>query len=84
MGWNKRATRKLYDSIPGHGFMICYHTEKVIDYLTMNKKRSVRRSANMYNANTPDHECTINWTGSSSAMESGAARILVTTTALET
>ena len=37
MGWNKRTTRKSYDSLSGHAFMIRCQTGMIIG-LTTNKK----------------------------------------------
>ena len=40
MGWNKRSTGKIYDSLSGHGFMIGCRTGKVITYGVSKKKCS--------------------------------------------
>ena len=38
MGWNKRSTGKVYDSLSGHGFIIRCLTKKVIGFGFRKKK----------------------------------------------
>ena len=76
MGWNKRSTGRVYDSLSGHGFIIGCMTGKVIGFGVSKKKCSVCRHVNKHNyEQTQAHlaVCNINSTGSSGAMESQVA-----------
>ena len=46
MGWNKRSTGRVYDSLSGHGFIIGCLTGKVIGYGVRKKKCSVCKNLN--------------------------------------
>ena len=73
MGWNKRTTRKLFDSLSEHAFMIGCQTGMIIGLMATNKKCSVCRSVNKWNTEAPEHDYVVNWIGSSGVMEAGAA-----------
>ena len=79
MGWNKRSTGKVYDSLSGHGFIIGCLTRKVIGYGVRKKKCSICKNLNRDNvAATEAHMavCNVNSHGSSGAMESELALLL--------
>ena len=79
MGWNKRSTGKVYDSLSGHGFIIESLTKKVIGFGVRKKKCSICQNLNRNNlAATEAHMevCNINSHGSSGAMEAELALVL--------
>ena len=66
MGWQTRATGRMYGSLSGHGYMIgC----KVISMEVLCKKCSTCRANNKKGIEPPPHPCLINHTGSSGGME---------------
>ena len=77
MGWNKRSTGRVYDSLSGHAFMIGCRTVNVIDMGVSKKKYKICQKVNYTGINI-EHECNINATGSSGAMESEVALRLTT------
>ena len=72
MGWNKRSTGRVYDSLSGHAFMIGCQTGNVIDMGVSKKKCSTCQTVNRTGV-AVTHECNINSEGSSGAMESDVA-----------
>ena len=70
IGWQKRSTEKLYDSLSGHGLLYWRNYRLVCKML---KKCIICRNANKHGMPAHKHKCTINWTGTSGAMESGVA-----------
>jgi len=76
MGWQKRATCRLYDSLPGHGFIIGCRKKIVIGMGVLKKKYSTCRSANKHNGTVRPHECNVNHKDSSGAIESALALAL--------
>ena len=73
MGWQKRATGNIYDSLSGHGFYIGIHTQKIVDYGVMGKRCMKCDIAERNGDIVEKHICTANWTGSSGSMEAGLA-----------
>ena len=78
MGWQKRSTGKLYDSLSGHAYAIGCRTSEIIGLSVKCKKCAVCRTANRFSTATAEHNCTINWNGASGAMEAGVALEMVT------
>ena len=73
MGWQKRSTGKLYDSLSGHGFIFGCKTGNIIGFRVKSKACSTCALANSLNVAPEDHKCQINWDGASGAMEAGVA-----------
>lgn len=61
MGWQKHSTRKVFDSISGHAFMIGCRTGKIINYdvRQTNCKKCVVQNKN--GTSPSSHECIVNW-----------------------
>ena len=78
MGWQKRSTGKVYDSLSGHAYKIGCRTGEIIGLCVKCKKCAVCRTANRYGMPAAEHSCTINWIGASGAMEAGVALEMVT------
>ena len=78
MGWQKRATGKLYDSLSGHAYTIGCRTGLIIGLCVKCKKCTVCRTTNKLGVAAAEHDCVINWTGASGAMEAGVALEMVT------
>ena len=64
MGWQKRSTGRIYDSLSGHGFFIGCLTGNVIMMGIMKKNCSQCGS----DTKAMPHMCTVHWDGSSGAM----------------
>ena len=77
MGWQKRATGRIYDSLSGHGFFIGCLSKNVVEYGLLNKKCSTCMSLNRHSTPFKEHDCLVNWDGSSGAMEAGLAFNLI-------
>ena len=73
MGWQKRSTGKLYDSMSGHGFIFGCRTGNIIGFRVKSKSCSTCSKANSLNIAPKEHNFQINWDGSSGAMEAGVA-----------
>ena len=73
MGWQKRSTGKLYDSMSGHGFIFGCRTGNIIGFRVKSKACSTCSKANSLNVAPKEHDCQINWDGASGAMEAGVA-----------
>ena len=73
MGWQKRSTGKLYNSLSGHGFIFGCKTGNIIGFRVKSKACSICSQANSLNLPLKDHQCEINWDGASRAMEAGMA-----------
>ena len=73
MGWQKRSTGKIYDSLSGHAFIIGAITGKVIGYKVKSKSCSKCKTANTLDIDAEEHDCQINFDGSSGAMEAAVA-----------
>ena len=76
MGWQKRSTGHRYDSMSGHGFIIGCRSGKIIGLDVKGKKCAKCHYANKHNLPVKDHKCSINYEGSSGAMESKVALTL--------
>ena len=77
MGWQKRATGRIYDSLSGHGFFIGCLSKNVVNYGLLNKKCSTCIILNRHSSPFKEHNCLVNWEGSSSAIEAGLALNMV-------
>ena len=77
MGWQKRSTGRVYDSMSGHGFIIGCRTKNVVGFGLKKKKCSNCTSFNKHNLPIVAHKCSINWSGSSGAMEASLAQDLI-------
>ena len=77
MGWQKRATGRIYDSLSGHGYFIGYLGKNIVQYGLMKKKCSTCIRQNSLSLPFRSHRCAVNWEGSSGAMEAGLALKLV-------
>ena len=73
MGWNKRSTGRVYDSLSGHAFLIGCRSGCVISYGVCAKKCAKCGSAKRLGIDPPPHNCTINHEGSSGSMEAKLA-----------
>ena len=73
MGWQKRSTGKLYDSMSGHGFIFGCRTGNIIGFRVKSKACSTCSMANSLNVVPNEHDCQVNWDGASGAMEAGVA-----------
>ena len=80
MGWQKRSTGRVYDSLSGHGFIIGVRTKNVIGFGLRKKGCSICSKANGKNVPAGAHKCQVNWSGSSGAMESSLALDLISDT----
>ena len=78
MGWQKRSTGRIYDSISGHGFMIGTMTGKVVAVGVKCKKCTRCTIANKNNTTVRTHNCPVNHIGSSGSMEASMALELIT------
>ncbi|KAL5012907.1 hypothetical protein ScPMuIL_011458 [Solemya velum] len=77
MGWQKRGSRRAYDSKPGVGTMIGNNTGQVCAY---GVRVSDCRMCQVYGNKgevPPDHTCRKNWNGSAKAMEPDVGGTLV-------
>ena len=63
MGWQKRATGTLFDSMSGHAYIIGTRTNKIIGFTVKTKQCSICRTANKLDMKAEEHECNINWEG---------------------
>ena len=72
MGWQKRATGRIYDSLSGHGFFVGCLSKNVVQYGLLKKKCSICNRQNNLSLSSP-HKCLVNWSGSSGAMEAALA-----------
>lgn len=73
MGWQKRSTGRLYDSLSGHGFIFGCKTGNIIGFCVKSKACSVCSNTNSLNIPAEEHDCQVNWSGASGAMEAGVA-----------
>ena len=73
MGWNQRATGRIYDSLSGHGFLIGCRSGKVIALGVRSKKCAKCTAANKRNTTVQPHFCTVNHEGPSGSMEAKMA-----------
>ena len=77
MGWQKRATGRIYDSLSGHRFFIGCLSKDVVKYGLTKKKCSACIFRNKLSLPFVAHQCLINWNGISGAMEASLAFDLV-------
>ena len=80
MGWQKRSTGRIYDSLSGHGYMIGCLSGKVVSFGVRSKKCVKCTRATNKNMVVKPHFCTINHHGSSGSMEAALALGLVNAT----
>ena len=77
MGWKKHSTGRIYDSLSGHRFFIGTPSKDVVQLGLMQKSCSACATLNHNSLAFDDHDCNVNWKGSSGAMEAGLAFELV-------
>ena len=68
MGWQKRSTGKVYDSMSGHRFIFGCRTGNIIGFRVKSKACSTCSRANSLNVAPKEHDCQINWDSASGAM----------------
>jgi DNA polymerase III epsilon subunit-like protein len=73
MCWQKRSSGRAYNSLSGVGSMIGRNTGKIVGYGLRCKSCRVCSYWNSKEKDPPNHKCTINFTGSSKAMEPDVA-----------
>ena len=73
MGWQKRSTRKIYDSMSEHGFMIRCWSGNIIGFKVKFKACSICSIANSLNVAGEEPDCKTNQEGASGGMEAGVA-----------
>ena len=71
--WFTRGTGRSYNSMAGHGSLMGKNTGKIIFYSVKSKQCRKCDFAIRYNKTPTNHNCSKNWTASSTAMESGMA-----------
>ena len=77
MGWNKRSSGHMYDSVSGHGFILGGLTQKVLHHQCMSKQCTKCFAAKEIKETPIPHECPQNHEGSSKSMEvEGIFRII--------
>ena len=72
MGWQKRSSGRSYNSRSGHGVLIGKATGKIMSYgsrITNCKQCEVNEAKGIQH----EHDCRVNWHGSSKAMEADLA-----------
>ena len=69
MGWQKRSTGKVYDSLSGHTYIIGALAGNIIRFIVKSKTYSKCKTAKRLGIDVEDHECQINWDGPSEAMD---------------
>ena len=77
MGWQKRATGRIYDSLSGHGFFIGWLAKNIEQYSIMKKKCSTCTTLNSLSLPYNSPTCSVNWEGSSGAIEASLSLKLV-------
>ena len=77
MGWQKRSTGRIYDSLSGHGFFIGCISGNIVQSGVMKKKYYSCTRSNKTSSVYESHTCSVNWTGSSGTMEAALALDLV-------
>ena len=77
MGWQKRSTGRVYDSISGHGYLIGCRTGKIIGMQVRQTKCKKCQAENSNGTPAATHECMVNWDGGSGAMEAAVAMDLI-------
>ena len=78
MGWSKRSSGSRYDSISGHAFLVGRHSHKIVGVQVTSKKCKICSIAESKGLQPREHECPMNYKGSSKAMEADGALSLVT------
>ena len=77
MAWQKRGSGSRYDSLSGHGIMIGCRTKKVIGIIVYAMKCSKCHFASKKCVPAEEHDCPLNYVGSSKGMEATAALEMV-------
>ena len=70
MGWSKRGTGKVYNSLSGHAYFIGCRTGKVFKCGVLQKSCVTCTSYQKRDLPIPNHLCNVNHNGSSGSMES--------------
>ena len=60
-GWQRRGSGRSYNSLSGHGSLICRKSGKVIDFETRIKKCRIYEHAHKFDRNPEKHDCRKNW-----------------------
>ena len=68
-GWCKRTHRHTYNAKSGVGIIIGKQTGKLLFIGVRHKFCYICSRANNLNCTPPEHQCFMNWSGSSSEME---------------
>ncbi|XP_021350881.1 uncharacterized protein LOC110448777 [Mizuhopecten yessoensis] len=68
-GWQKRGSGWQYNSHTGHASLIGVNTGKIVDFDMRTRSCSVCQYHQGRTETVPNHECNVNWTGSSKGME---------------
>lgn len=69
--WAKRSYKTNYNALSGVACIIGYRTKKILYVAVKNKYCCVCEKHKSNRDETPNHHCFKNWTGPSTAMESG-------------
>jgi len=77
MGWQKRSTGRVYDSISGHGYIIGCRTGKILGMQVRQTKCKKCQAQNNNGTPAVTHDCMVNWDGGSGAMEAAVAMDLI-------
>jgi len=77
MGWQKRSTGRVYDSISGHGYLIGCRTGKILGMQVRQTKCKKCQAQNSNGTPAATHDCMVNWDGDSGAMEAAVAMDLI-------
>ena len=78
MAWQKRGSGSRYDSLSGHGIMIGCRTKKVIGIIVYAMKCTKCHASHKNCSPVEEHDCPLNYVGSSKGMEATSALEMVT------
>ena len=83
MGWQRRSSSRAYNSFSGHGTFIGKETGMILDYGSK-VKNCKQCEVNTARQTYKEHDCRMNWAGSSKAMEAALAVDLLNNSKSET
>ena len=72
MGWSKRSSSNIHDSISGHALKIDFLSDKILTTTVSSKICIAFSKAENIGEKSPDHICPKNYEGSSKVMEADA------------